>query len=76
MARNYAKYTYFRTRPDVVRLFEDLEALQDFCRFELLPFNPADLYNRHSKIWQYYVAKERPPRRPYLGRNPRSTKNP
>jgi hypothetical protein len=49
-------------KKEVVQIFDDLEALHDFCRFELLPFSPADLYNRQSKIWLSYEASKRPRR--------------
>ena len=49
-------------KPEVVKIFDDLDALQNFCRFELLPYNPADLYNRQSKVWQAYEASKRPRR--------------
>jgi hypothetical protein len=48
MARNYRGYAYFDNNPQIVKIFDDLEALHDFCRFELLPFNQADLYNKNS----------------------------
>ena len=69
MAKNYNDYKYFENRPDVVKIFDDLEALHDFCRFELLPFNEADLYNRNSKVWQQYEATKRPRR--HFDRKPR-----
>jgi len=31
-------------KPEVVRIFDDLEVRLDHCRFNLLPFNPSDLY--------------------------------
>lgn len=77
MAKNYKDVDYFATRPDIVKIFDDLEKLHDFCRFELLPFNEADLYNRNSKVWQQYERFGRPrkpwtgERKPYLGKNPR-----
>jgi hypothetical protein len=77
MAKNYKDIDYFATRPDIVKIFNDLEKLHDFCRFELLPFNEADLYNRNSKVWQQYERFGRPrkpwngERKPYLGKNPR-----
>ena len=49
-------------KPEVVKIFDDLEALHDFCRFELLPFNPADLYNRSSKVWRDFEYSKRPKR--------------
>jgi len=44
-------------KPEVTKVFDDLDALLDFCRFEMLPFNEADLYNRQSPVWnQFYAA--------------------
>ena len=31
-------------KPEVSKIFDDLEAWLDHCRFNLLPFNPSDLY--------------------------------
>jgi len=31
-------------KPEVSKIFDDLDAWLDYCRFNLLPFNPADLY--------------------------------
>ena len=31
-------------KPEVKKIFEDLEAWLDHCRIKLLPYNPADLY--------------------------------
>jgi len=39
-------------KPEVVKIFNDLEDYLDFCRFELCEFNPAHLYNRSSKNWR------------------------
>jgi hypothetical protein len=49
-------------KPEVVKIFDDLEALHNFCRIELLPFNEADLYNRNSKVWRDYENSKRPKR--------------
>ena len=47
-------------KPEVTKIFDDLDSLLDFCRFEMLPFNPSDLYNRESKTWnQYYYATKK-----------------
>jgi len=75
MARNYKDYPYFENRPDVVRIFDDLDAYLDWCRLELQPFNPADLYKRDSVTYQSYLASRRPARRPYLGNKPRWDNN-
>jgi len=62
--------SYFETRPDVVRIFDELEAFHDFCRFELREFNPAELYKKDAPNYSAFLASRRP-RRPYLGKNPR-----
>ena len=77
MVKNYKNYAYFENRPDIVKIFDDLEKFQDFCRFELMPFNEADLYNRASPVWtqyQYSLKPKKPwngERKPYQGKNPR-----
>jgi hypothetical protein len=74
MAKNYKDYSYFENRPDVVRIFDDLEAYYDYCRFELIDFNPAELYRKDSTNYQSYLASKRP-RRPYQGNKPRGQNN-
>ena len=57
-------------KPEVSKIFDDLDKWLDHCRFNLLPFNPSDMYKS-----QEYKAFSRPAwngeRRPYLGKNPR-----
>ena len=75
MAKNYRDVNYFETRPDVVRIFNDLEAFHDFCRMELREFNPAELYRKEdAPNYSAFLASKRP-RRPYLGKNPRWDNN-
>lgn len=31
-------------KPEVNKIFEDLEAWQNYCRLEMIPFVPSDLY--------------------------------
>lgn len=39
-------------KPEVSQIFTDLEAWHDHCRFNMLPFNPADLYkSKQYKEW-------------------------
>jgi len=54
----------FRMKPEVNKIFDDLEAWLDHCRFNLLPFFPADLYKSNEyKAWQrgqeYHERKNR-----------------
>ena len=60
MAKNYRDVNYFENRPDIVKIFDDLEKFKDFCRFELFEFNEANLYNRDSQIWNNYYHSTRP----------------
>ena len=71
--KNYKDYGYFENRPDVVKVWEDLEAYHDWCRFQLCDFNPADLYHRDSQNYGSYLASRRP-RRPYQGNRPQFQK--
>lgn len=73
MAKNYKEYSYFENRPDVVRIFDDLESYHNYCRIELCDFNPADLYRKDSANYQAYLNSKRP-RRPYQGNKPRFEK--
>ena len=82
--KNYKDYAYFENRPDVVKIFDDLEKFHDFCKFEMCEFNEANLYNRSSQIWNnfYYANRPKKPwngekkpwtgeRKPYQGNKPR-----
>lgn len=44
-----------RVKPEVTKIFEDLEAWLDHCRFNLLKFDPADLYK--SREWREFAGK-------------------
>jgi len=48
---NYIKKS-LRFKPEVHKIYDDLEKWLDHCRFNLLPFNPADLYK--SKEYKEY----------------------
>lgn len=41
-----------RMKPEVSKIFDDLEAWHDHCRLELIEFNPAHLYKSYEyKTW-------------------------
>jgi hypothetical protein len=40
---NYIQKT-LTMKPEVTKIFEDLEKWQDYCKFNMIEFNPADLY--------------------------------
>lgn len=52
---NYIQKTLVM-KPEVSKIYDDLEEWLDHCRMELIDFNPADLYkSKEYKAW----AKER-----------------
>ena len=44
MAQPHYIQKTLKMKPEVTRIFNDLDAWLDHCRFNLIPFNPADLY--------------------------------
>lgn len=67
-----------KMKPEVTKIFDDLEAWLDYCRFNLVAFNPSHLYKsdeyRESQRNREYL--ERKARREngtsgYQGKNPR-----
>jgi hypothetical protein len=72
--KNYKDYAYFENRPDVVKIFDDLEAFHNFCRLEMAPFDESHLYNRESWAWRNFEKSKRPKkawdgeRKPYQGK--------
>jgi hypothetical protein len=74
MAKNYRDINYFESRPDIVKIFDDLEAFKDYCCMEMNPFNEADLYNNRSWVWRNFQDKingRKPYKKPYQGNKPR-----
>jgi hypothetical protein len=43
----YIKKT-LRLKPEVNKIFEDLDAWLDYCRFNMINYNPADLYKSQA----------------------------
>jgi hypothetical protein len=72
---------YLTMKPDVSKIFDDLEAWHDHCRFEMIDFNQADLYK--SKAYRDFTYRKNGgkgyrgngERKPYLGKNPRPYNN-
>jgi hypothetical protein len=58
-------------KPEVTKIFDDLDAWLDHCRFNLLNFDEKDLYrSQEYKNFQRW-SQPRSERKPYLGKNPR-----
>jgi hypothetical protein len=56
-----------RMTPEVNKIFDDLEAWLDYCRFNLIDFNPKDLYKsrEYKDFARYSSGYERKPRGEY-----------
>jgi len=69
---NYIQKT-LKMKPEVSKIFEDLEAWHDHCRFELIPFTPSDLYR--SKEYRDFTRNsdgDRQDRRSYRAQKPQA----
>ena len=71
---------YLTMKPEVSKIFDDLEAWHDHCRFEMINFSPADLYkSKEYRDFQYRSNSRKKfhngERKPYLGKNPRPYNN-
>jgi hypothetical protein len=57
----------FVMKPEVNKIFNDLEAWLDHCRMELIDFNPKDLYkSQEYRSWARWQDQgDRRPRRNY-----------
>jgi len=77
MAKNYKDYSYFENKPEVVDIFDTLDNYLDYCRFELLEFDPSHFSvrgNHHPQFRGYLNSKR--PRKPYQGNKPRYNNRP
>jgi hypothetical protein len=61
---------YLTMKPEVNRIFDDLESFHNFCRFELREFNPAELYKKDAPNYGAFLESKRP-RRPWQNRGDR-----
>jgi hypothetical protein len=62
---------YLTMKSEVTKIFDDLEAWHDHCRFDMIDFNPADLYKSKAyKDWMYYKSKGKRPYQPRDGQKP------
>jgi hypothetical protein len=53
---------YLTMKPDVIKVFDDLDNYLDFCRFELRDFNPAHLYDKSNENYRAFLNSQRPPK--------------
>ena len=61
-------------KPQVEKIFDDLDNYLDFCRFELRDFNPAHLYDKGNENYRAFLNSQRPPRQ-WQDRKPRGDYN-
>jgi hypothetical protein len=68
---------YLTMKPEVSKIFDDLEAWHDHCRFEMINFDAKDLYK--SQAYKDFIYRSNGKRKfhnngerkPYQGKNPR-----
>lgn len=48
---------YLRMTPEVSRVYNDLDAWLNYCRFNLIKFDPADLYK--SPVYREWQEKRK-----------------
>lgn len=48
---------YLTIKPEVNRIYDDLDAWLNYCRFNLIKFDPADLYK--SPVYKEWQDKRR-----------------
>ena len=46
-----------RMKPEVSRIFDDLDRWLDHCRMNLLPFNTSDMY-KSQDYWRFQQERE------------------
>jgi hypothetical protein len=65
MAQPYYIQKTLKLKPEVERIFDDIERWQDYCRFNLIKFDPADMYrsNDYRRFQQEQEYLERKARR-------------
>jgi hypothetical protein len=59
---------YLTMKPEVSKIYDDLEAWLDHCRFNLIEFNPSDMY-RTDAYKEWSRRKNFKPRQHYNNRN-------
>ena len=64
MAQPHYIQKTLKLKPEVERIFDDLERWHDYCRFNLIKFDPADMYRsndyrRFQQEQEYYERKAR-----------------
>lgn len=58
-------------KPQVEKIFDDLDNYLDFCRLELRDFNPSHLYDKGNENYRAFLNSQRP-QRPWQDRRNRN----
>ena len=51
---------YLVMKPEIERVFDELDTYLDFCRFELRDYNPAHLYDKSNQNYRAFLDSQRP----------------
>ena len=49
-------------KPQIEKVFNDLDQYLDFCRIELREFDPTHLYDKSNPHYRAFLNSQRPPR--------------
>ena len=56
---NSEETAYYRKRPEIVKIFDDLDEYLAFCRNRMCAFNPAELYRKDSANYRAFLAHKK-----------------
>ena len=60
---------YLTMKPEVTQIYNDLDAWLNYCRFNLIKYDPADLYKSYAyKEWQERRRRREHKKREHLQR--------
>ena len=51
---------YYRKRPEIVKIFDDLDEYRKFCRANYMKFDEAALYRRDSYEYRAFLSGKNP----------------
>ena len=62
---------YLRMKPEVAKIFEDLESYKDYCRLNMLKFGERDLYR--SEQYRRFERSKNGEHQPYYKKHYRAS---
>jgi hypothetical protein len=66
---------YLVMKPEVSKIFDDLDSYLEWCKWEMQPFNQEDLYRKNSPVYSTYLASKKPKRQNNVKTRPERKRN-